>query len=163
MGADHTVGAAVLKTLVLALVVANLGFYAWSSGWIGGGASHGDREPERLARQVRPESIRILPPGSIEAPRSRSAPAAPAASPAPPTPSPPAASAATVSAAPAGDSLACLQSGPFTPAEVPQVEAALHAVLPSQPWTQVKVETPGIWLIYRGKHVSWRSARPSRS
>jgi hypothetical protein len=151
MGADHTVGAAVLKTLVLALVVANLGFYAWSRGWIGGGAGHGDREPERLARQVRPESIRILPPGSIEAPRSRSTPSAPAATPAP---SAPAASAATVSAAPAGDSLACLQSGPFTPAEVPQVEAALHAVLPSQPWTQVKVETPGIWLIYMGKFAS---------
>ncbi len=54
-----------LRALVLALLVANLGFYGWSRGWLDavvGVPAQGDREPERLARQVRPESVAILPP-----------------------------------------------------------------------------------------------------
>ena len=169
MGTDHAVGFAVLKMLVAALLVANLGFYAWSRGWIdGGAATRGDREPDRLARQVRPESIRILPPAAAET-RSRSAAAttlaaAPSSAPTPQGESAaapvsaPAATASTASAPAAtaavpGVPLACLQSGPFTPAEVPRVEAALQAALPSPAshWTNVKIEAPGIWLVYMGK------------
>jgi hypothetical protein len=160
MGTDHAVGLGVLKTLVLVLLVANVGFYAWSRGWIDGGAANGQREPERLAKQVRPESIRILPPGSVDAPRSR-APSQPSAPPA--TSTPPAAaptdapaSAPSVSAVSAGESLACGQSRPFTPAEVPRVEAALHAALSARAaaWRHVKIEAPGIWLIYMGKFAN---------
>jgi len=145
----------VLKTLVAALLVANLGFYAWSRGWIdGGAAARGDREPERLARQVRPESIRILPPAGVDLKsRSIAVPSVRAAASAPPAPSAAPASAPAASATASGEPMACLQSGPFTPAEVPRVEAALQAALPSHAgsWTQVKIEAPGIWLIYMGK------------
>lgn len=54
-----------LKALVAALLIANLAFYGWSRGWLDdvvGIPARGDREPERLTRQVRPESIVILPP-----------------------------------------------------------------------------------------------------
>jgi hypothetical protein len=54
----------VLKALVALLLLANLAFYAWTEGWLDGVVgvrAIGDREPERLARQVRPEMIRILP------------------------------------------------------------------------------------------------------
>ena len=54
-----------LSAVVLALLLANLAFFAWTQGWLDnvvGIRSIGDREPERLLRQVHPELIRILPP-----------------------------------------------------------------------------------------------------
>lgn len=54
-----------LRALVLLLALANAGFFAWSRGWLDGVAGvrmAGEREPERLARQVHPESVRLLPP-----------------------------------------------------------------------------------------------------
>ena len=53
-----------LRVVVVALLLANLAFFGWTRGWLDdvvGVRAHGDREPERLARQVRPESVRILP------------------------------------------------------------------------------------------------------
>lgn len=53
-----------LRTLLLVLVAANLLFFAFTRGGFDGFmglSSLGDREPERLARQVRPDSIRLLP------------------------------------------------------------------------------------------------------
>ena len=49
---------------MLVLVAANLIFFAFSHGWLDGvlGArSAGDREPERLGNQVRPEAITLWP------------------------------------------------------------------------------------------------------
>jgi hypothetical protein len=52
-----------LRNTVFALLFANLGYFAYSQGWLdaitGGDAKQ--REPQRLARQVNPESIRIEP------------------------------------------------------------------------------------------------------
>lgn len=53
-----------LRALLAALVVANLVFFAYSRGALDGLLglrALGDREPERLARQFRPQSIRLLP------------------------------------------------------------------------------------------------------
>lgn len=53
-----------LRALLAALVVANLLFFAFTRGSLDGVLglhALGDREPERLARQVRPETIRLLP------------------------------------------------------------------------------------------------------
>jgi len=53
-----------LRALVLLLLVLNLGFLAWSSGWveqISGQPAHSGREPERLKRQLAPESIKVAP------------------------------------------------------------------------------------------------------
>lgn len=62
-----------LRALALLLIAANLAFLAWSRGWLDGSVpwrSTGDREPERLERQVRPDTI-------VLHPRAASAPAAP--------------------------------------------------------------------------------------
>lgn len=78
-----------LRALALLLVLANLGFFIWSQGWQGAGArGAGEREPERLARQVQPQLLRVLP----------------------------GAQGAAAMAGPtlAGS---CLEAGPFTPAE----------------------------------------------
>lgn len=52
-----------LRALLAALVVANLVFFAYTRGYLDplGLRSTGDREPERLANQLRPQSIRLLP------------------------------------------------------------------------------------------------------
>ena len=52
-----------LRALLAALIVANLVFFAYARGTLDvfGLRSLGDREPERLDRQVRPQSIRLLP------------------------------------------------------------------------------------------------------
>jgi len=56
-----------LRLLLAALVAANLLFFGYTRSWFDGVLglhSLGDREPERLARQVRPESVRILSAGA---------------------------------------------------------------------------------------------------
>ena len=117
-----------LRLLLLALLVVNLGFYSWTQGWLDGvvGArAIGDREPERLARQVRPESVVILPPES-----------------------------AAASGAAAASALACLEAGPFSAVETLAASAALKQALPNVEegsWAEVKTETPGAWIVYMGK------------
>ena len=59
-----------LRAAAIALVLANAAFFAWTQGWLDsvvGVRAIGDREPERLLRQVRPETIRILPPSALAA------------------------------------------------------------------------------------------------
>lgn len=56
-----------LRALALLLIAANLIFFAWTRGWLDdvtGLRATGDREPERLARQVRPEVVVLLPPSA---------------------------------------------------------------------------------------------------
>lgn len=53
-----------LRLIVLLLLVLNLGFLAWSQGWVerlGGTPAHTGREPDRLKRQVAPDSIKVVP------------------------------------------------------------------------------------------------------
>jgi hypothetical protein len=57
----------VLRVLLAILVVANVLFFAFSRGMLDGvvgTSARGDREPERLAKQVRPQTIRLLPMGT---------------------------------------------------------------------------------------------------
>lgn len=56
-----------LRALLAALIVANLLFFAFSRGSLDGFLglrALGDREPERLTNQVRPQTIRLLPTGT---------------------------------------------------------------------------------------------------
>ena len=123
-----------LRALVLLLVLANAAFFAWTQGWLDeavGVRAIGDREPERLARQVHPERIRILPPHAV---------------------------ASSASAAPADPgALACLEAGPFGDAEVAAAEAALQAAAPnltSSRWARIEASQPGAWIVYLGRFAS---------
>jgi len=120
----------VLRALVAALLLANLGFYAWSEGWLDsvvGTRSIGDREPERLARQVRPETVRILAAGSaVDA----------------------------ASAAPAAAALACLEAGPFSDTELGAAQAAARSALPGTTLVDVKLDKPGSWMVYMGRYAT---------
>jgi hypothetical protein len=123
-----------LRALVALLLLANLGFYAWTQGWLGDSvnASSGEREPQRIAQQVRADLVRIVPPGE-----------APAAS-----------AAARVAVAPAGNG-SCVEAGPFTEAQWTAAEQALQqAGVPSDRWTEVVATQPGVWLLYMGRYAS---------
>jgi hypothetical protein len=53
-----------LRAFVALLVLANVVFWAWSQGWLDGIVgvkARGDREPERLALQLHPELVVVLP------------------------------------------------------------------------------------------------------
>jgi hypothetical protein len=49
-----------LRLLVVILVLVNAGLLAWTQGWLGA-PGHAEREPQRLAQQVRPEAVHLLP------------------------------------------------------------------------------------------------------
>jgi hypothetical protein len=112
-----------LRLLVVALLLANIGFYAWRQGALDGVVgtrAQGDREPERLARQVRADTIRVLPPASAVA---------------------------------GGElALACLEAGPYTPAQIAAAESVLQTVLPAGSWFAAKTEQPAVWIVYMGKY-----------
>ena len=124
-----------LRALVLALLLANVAFYAWTQGWLDavvGVRASGDREPERLARQLRPETVRVLPPDAAGA----SAPGT--------------AGGPDGSAGP--DALACLEAGPFSAAELAAAQAAAQAALPAGRWATVPADRPGAWIVYMGPY-----------
>jgi hypothetical protein len=122
----------VLRSLLAALLVANLTFFAWSQGWLDsviGVRSIGDREPERIARQVHPELVRVLPAGAAAS-----------------APSP-------------QSTLACLEAGPFSDADVGAARAAVRGALPGADVTDVKADRPGAWIVYLGRYASREAMR----
>ena len=59
-----------LRLLVLLLVVANLGYWAWADGHLRelGLGPPVEREPERVARQLHPEALKVEPLATSSAP-----------------------------------------------------------------------------------------------
>lgn len=123
-----------LRILVAALLIANLGFYAWSEGWLDnivGVRSIGDREPERMARQLHPELVRILPSGEAASAVAIAGPAS----------------------APGTGTGICVEAGPFSDAEVGTAQAAAKGALPGAGLTDVKADKPGSWMVYMGRYA----------
>lgn len=116
-----------LRLLVAALLIANLVLFAWTQGWlddVAGVRAIGDREPERMARQVRPELIRVLPPQSAASAVAK---------------------AACLEAGPfAADEIGGADAA---------LQAALPAELRGAVST-VKLDKPGQWMVYMGKYPS---------
>jgi hypothetical protein len=114
----------VLRVVLALLLAANALYFGWTQGWLDavlGASPNGEREPQRLAAQVAPEALQILPPATL----AKRVP--------PPV---------------------CLESGPFTSAELPQAEAMLRQLLPDGGWTVLSRERPGSWLVYMGRYTS---------
>jgi len=169
-----------LRLLVLALLLANALFFAWSRGWFDpvlGSSAQGEREPQRLSNQVRPELVQLWPGGSGEASPEAAAPTASAASATPasvaasgPPPTDATATAAPVATAASGPVSApaavnapaavasaanaatvCLEAGPFGPADLQATLALMNSQLPAGRWTQRQV-AGGEWMVYMGPY-----------
>jgi hypothetical protein len=126
-----------LRVLLGLLLVANLLLLAWAQGWLGAvlpPPSGGEREPGRIAAQVRPDLVVVL--------------GARAAS-------------AAVGVARSAERL-CLEAGPFSDADVAAAEAALAAAaLPAGSWQREQVQQGPSWVLFAGRYAeaSVRRAR----
>jgi hypothetical protein len=136
-----------MRTLLIALVVANLLVLAWSLDMLPGMSRTREREPERMQRQVNPEAVQLITPTAASAAlqaaaaqRSGNGAAAPAA----------AASAAALDVASAAT--VCLEAGPFAAGEVAAAERGLRDLkLSSLEWTPQRSERGGSYIIYQGR------------
>lgn len=155
-----------LRWAVIVLVLANAGYFAWTQGYLGGLglAPIEQREPQRLAQQLRPEALRLLngpkgtsadtvtapepetaaPSAALPAPAVEAAPAPPAA----PTPPP------TAAVAPASDGpRACWQAAGFTEAQAELLRAELALLgLSANSWQLNETRSSGRWIVYMGRY-----------
>ena len=123
-----------LRALVVLLLLANALFFAWARGWLGPQPRHAEREPGRLAAQVRPESLKLLPP---------------------------VAATAAVQAARAA-AVVCLETAPLADNDMAVAEAVLlNAKLPDGSWARADATPTAQWLVYAGRYPDQplRSAR----
>jgi hypothetical protein len=122
-----------MKLVFLLLVLANVALFAWQHGAFGRFAE-GGREPERIARQVEPDRVRVVGEKSVRELRDR------------------AAKAAAVTAVPAVPDLTqaqtCVEFGDFVGADVPRAETALLKLGLGGRQTPRAVELPGYYLVY---------------
>jgi hypothetical protein len=119
-----------LRFLVLALLLLNGVYFAWSQGFLRsfGFAPAQQSEPQRLAQQIKPEAMQVL---TVQALKLVQAP------PAPPKPT------------------TCWQAGVFDEAQGRLLREALVAAdLPAGAWSLDPVMAPGRWIVYLGKFAN---------
>ncbi len=117
-----------MKFAFLVLLLANLALFAWQRGLFGAVAEAG-REPERIARQIAPEKIRVLTPDQMAALASGNK------------------STAAGSARPNAKS-ACLEFGDFDEANLESVQARLATLGLGERLVSRAVDLPGWIIVY---------------
>lgn len=119
-----------LRLLVLVLILANGVYYAWSEGLLRayGFAPVQQREPQRLAQQIRPEAVQLL--SSLEAKR------------------------ADAQAQAESVPKECLVAEPFDDAQAENLRQALESTLPAGAWQIDTVAVPARWIVYMGKFAN---------
>lgn len=152
-----------LRVLVIVLLLANAGYYAWSQQLLArwGLAPAQEAETQRLAQQIRPEALRILPaPGA--APATNAAPVpAPSPEPAPAPAADAAANSTTPSAPTSAPNLmassptpaargVCLQAGALDEAQA-EVWRRAARVLPQGSWQLERSTVSARWMVYMGR------------
>ena len=119
-----------LRLAVIVLLLANAGYYAWSHGWLRswGLAPVEQTEPQRMAQQIRPETLRIL--------RARE--------------TPPVAPSVASEAPASAPATVCLQAGTLDQRQADAVRTAA-AALPQGSWSLESTPIPGRWMVYLGR------------
>lgn len=127
-----------LRGIVLFLLLANAVYFAWSQGLLAayGLAPEPVSEPQRLAQQLRPEMVVLVPPPSATA-----------------VPVPVAAAPAQVASAPDGPT-ECLTAGVFDVERGTVLAKALADTLPAGSWTLEPGVEPGRWMVYMGRYAN---------
>lgn len=117
-----------LRFLVLALLLGNGLYFAWSQGLLQtyGFAPQSQSEPQRLAQQLHPQTLRLL---SAQESAATEVPQRTSELPA-----------------------VCLQAGLFDPAQTAQLRDALDAALPVDSWVLDEVREPVRWIVYMGPY-----------
>jgi hypothetical protein len=142
-----------LRLAVLALLLANAGYYAWSQGLLGqfGLAPEEQSEPQRMNQQIRPETLQIL---RVTASKPAASVASAAAAPPAAAGSQPAAPSTEDGAAvaTAADTAECLQAGVFDERQAEALRAAATVGLPADSWVMDPTPIPGRWMIYMGRY-----------
>lgn len=128
-----------LRFAVLFLLLINGLYYAWSQGLLRayGFSPTEQREPQRLAQQVRPEAWRLLGPEELRRVES----------------------AARVPSKPAE----CLVTGLFDDERSAALRTTLERTLPAGSWTLEASSEPGRWIVYLGKFPNAEAARKKRT
>ena len=119
-----------VRFFLLALVLANAAYFAWSDGLLApyGFAPDTQREPQRLAQQIQPQALRVLSPAEFQALQTQ------------------------ISAAQAPRE--CLTLGPFDEAQTAIVRKALDGALPAGAWQLNASHIAPRWIIYMGPYTS---------
>jgi hypothetical protein len=119
-----------LRLFVLALILLNAGYYAWTQGVFRPYSGPVQQsEPQRLAQQIRPEAVRLLTPDEVRRLDQ-------AAAVAPPKPA------------------ECLQAGLFDAAQTTALRKALGEALPAAgAWQLQDSVEPARWIVYMGKYT----------
>ena len=149
-----------LRLLFIVLLLANASYYAWShqllASW--GLAPAQEAETQRLAQQIRPEALRVLPtPGAAHVrnggpaapPEPAPVPAA-AANNTPDTPSAPSTPAVLASSPTPAARGVCLQAGALDEAQAEAWRRAAR-VLPQGSWQLERSTVQARWMIYMGR------------
>lgn len=155
-----------LRSLVLALLIVNLGFFAWTHGWLRawvGAQPDGQREPQRLSAQLHTEQIEVLQPGDTaqnHALRRRPAPASAASAGDAASAATPASDGETAEGNASGElnqaavaaAGICVEAGPFNPDDATSVDKTLRPLLPNGSWARQSIAISGQWMVYMGPY-----------
>jgi hypothetical protein len=118
-----------LRALLALLVLANALLFVWAQGWLAPiwpAPRQAEREPGRIGAQVRPELIVVVPSRDMGA----------------------------GGATPRSVAVACMESGPYSDADIGAAEAALEvANLPKGSWVRERVQLPATWVVFAGRYV----------
>lgn len=137
-----------LRHTLLALLLANAGYLAWSQGWMAslGWQPETQSEAFRLKQQMRPEAIQVGPVTPPPRATPAAAPATDAAAPAAPD---------TATLTPASGPGRCWQAGTFDDKQVVAVRTALRDLeIPAEQWELQTSAVNGRWMVYLGKFPS---------
>jgi hypothetical protein len=117
-----------LRLVVLLLLLANAGYFAWSQNLLAswGLAPAQQSEPHRLEQQIKPQSVRVL--GADEVRRIDVSNGAPKPQ-------------------------ECLQAGPLDDGQVAALKTALEP-WPSGSWAIEPAVEPARWIVYMGKYLT---------
>jgi hypothetical protein len=117
-----------LRLLVLALLLLNSAYFAWSQGYLAGlgFAPSQQSEPHRMTQQIKPQSVQLLTAQDMRA----------------------------IDAVPENGikPTQCLQAGPFDEVQSALLSSTLTTTLPSEAWTLEAVLEPARWIVYMGKY-----------
>jgi hypothetical protein len=122
-----------LRLVVFVLLLLNGLYFGWAQGWFlsSGFGPMVQREPQRLAQQVRPEAVEVI---TGVAPTQ--------------------ADALSASAEPSVTVALCLQSPPLEAAQATTLRRVLQASLPESSWQLNSLMLSERWIIYMGKYAN---------